>query len=115
MKIVLSWYSVKDLGQAAKFYGETLGMKKVFEMPGWAEFGEGPDGPCIGLNQMSPDETGATVVFRVANVDATRTELEKKGVKFTGPTEEIPGAVRIATFLDPFGNKLQVVQPLLKQ
>ena len=115
LKFVLSWYHVPDLAAACKFYGETLGLKKVFEMPGWVEFAEGPDMPAVGLMQMEhvKPEPGGTVVFRVENVDIARAEMEKRGVSFVGPTEEIPGAVRIATFLDPARNKLQLVQPLL--
>ncbi len=38
MQVSLSWYQVKDLDWAKIFYGETLGLKKIFEMPSWAEF-----------------------------------------------------------------------------
>lgn len=114
MKMILAWYTVKDLEAAKKFYGETLGMKKAFEMPGWAEFGESPDGPCIGLNQMVEPATGATIVLRVDDIDKARAEMEAKGVKFPEPTQEIPGAVRLAVFLDQDGNKLQLAQPLFK-
>jgi predicted enzyme related to lactoylglutathione lyase len=42
-------------------------------------------------------------------------ELTGRGVRFEGKVEEIPGAVRIATFRDPSGNRLQLVQPLAQQ
>jgi predicted enzyme related to lactoylglutathione lyase len=115
LKMILSWYNVTDLAAASKFYGDTLGLKKIFEMPGWVEFAEGPDMPAVGLREDAKWEPGGTVVFRVENVDAARREMESRGVKFVGPTEEIPGAVRLAMFTDPAGNKLQLAQPLLKQ
>lgn len=38
LQVMLAWYNVKDFAQAKKFYGDVLGLKTVFEMPGWAEF-----------------------------------------------------------------------------
>jgi predicted enzyme related to lactoylglutathione lyase len=35
-------------------------------------------------------------------------------VEFEGEVEEIPGIVRLAAFRDPFGNLLQLAQPLTK-
>ena len=114
MKMMLAWYPVKDLKAASKFYGETLGLKKLYEMPGWAEFGESTDLPTIGLSETQPG-AGGTVVLATDNVDATRASLESKGVKFLGETREIPGIVRLAAFSDPAGNTLQIAQTLLKK
>ena len=38
MEVILSWYRVRDLEKSKKFYAETLGLNKTFEMQGWAEF-----------------------------------------------------------------------------
>lgn len=118
LKMALSWYNVTDFDAAKKFYGETLGLKKTFEMPGWAEYAEGPDLPAVGLRPTTDGEKwepGGTVVFRVEDIAAARSEMESRGVKFLGPTQEIPGAVKLAMFEDPAGNHLQLAQPLLKQ
>jgi predicted enzyme related to lactoylglutathione lyase len=37
MKVAVSWFNVKDFGQAKKFYGDVLGLKKTLEMQQWAE------------------------------------------------------------------------------
>ncbi len=34
MEVILSWCRVQDLEKAKKFYAETLGLKKTFEMQG---------------------------------------------------------------------------------
>jgi predicted enzyme related to lactoylglutathione lyase len=52
-------------------------------------------------------------VFRVPDLDRARKELAARGVKFDDKIEEIPGMVRIGTFHDPFGNRLQLVQLLM--
>jgi predicted enzyme related to lactoylglutathione lyase len=118
MQISLAWYSVTDLDRAKDFYGATLGLKKTFEMPGWTEFSHAEDAVSVGLAlaKDAPNPSGgATVVFRVPDVDQARKNLETKGVRFEGEVEEIPGAVRIATFRDPFENRLQLVQVLLSK
>jgi predicted enzyme related to lactoylglutathione lyase len=117
MEVNLSWYLVDDLEKAKKFYGGVLGLKKTFEMSGWAEFSHAEGGTSIGLNQRRPDDTerGATVVLRVDDLTAAQRELESRGVRFEGDTLEIPGVVKIATFRDPFGNRLQLMQNLMAQ
>ena len=41
MKLSVAWFNVNDFEQAKKFYGSVLGLKKSFEMDGWAEFNGG--------------------------------------------------------------------------
>jgi predicted enzyme related to lactoylglutathione lyase len=115
MQISLSWYQVKDLEKAKKFYGEVLGLDKTFEVEGWAEFSHTKDGPAVGLSQVSEADApgGATVVLRVDDLDVARKALSKKGVEFEGDVKEIPGIVRIGSFRDPSGNRLQLCQVLM--
>jgi predicted enzyme related to lactoylglutathione lyase len=117
MEVNVSWYQVNDMTAAKKFYGEVLGLRKTFEMEGWCEFSHKDGASSIGLNQMreEDDERGATVVLRVDDLERAQTELITKGVKFEGDVVEIPGAVRIATFRDPDGNRLQLCQVLMQQ
>jgi predicted enzyme related to lactoylglutathione lyase len=117
MKVMLSWYGVKDFEQSKKFYSEVLGLQKTTEMPGWAEFGHSKDDATIGVNGSPRDgvEPGATVVLQVDNVESERKRLESRGVKFEGKIEEVGGVVKIATFRDPSGNRLQLCQVLMQQ
>ncbi len=116
MEVRLAWYPAGDLDKAKEFYGNVLGLKQVFEMEGWAEFAHAPKGTSIGVsaNPSHQGQNGATVVLKVDNLDQTRSRLAGNGVQFEGDTEEIPGVVRIATFRDPFGNPLQLVQELME-
>ncbi len=117
MEVRLAWYPTADLDEAKKFYGDSLGLQQVFEMDGWAEFSHAPGATSIGVsvNPLPGQKTGATIVLKVTDLDETRAELLKKGIEFEGPTEEIPGVVKLATFRDPFGNPLQLVQELVEQ
>ena len=117
MEINVSWYQVDDMNSAKKFYGEVLGLKKTFEMDGWCEFSHADGAASIGLNQLrdGDEERGATVVLRVDDLARVQQDLAAKGVQFEGEVYEVPGAVRIATFRDPFGNRLQLCQVLMAQ
>ena len=117
MEVNVSWYQVNDMNEAKKFYGEVLGLKKTFEMEGWCEFSHEDGSASIGLNAIreGDDESGATVVLRVDDLARVQKELSEKGVKFEGEAYEVPGVVRIATFRDPAGNRLQLCQVLMQQ
>ncbi|MGH9719033.1 MAG: VOC family protein [Bryobacteraceae bacterium] len=112
MKVSIAWYVVKDFEAAKKFYGETLGLKKIFEMPGWAEFGHQEGAATIGISTMPGSSGGATVVLAVDDLNSTMRRLTSKGVRFEGEVQEIPEVVRIATFKDPAGNVVQLAQSL---
>ena len=88
MKMTVAWFSVKDFEQAKRFYGQTLGLKKSFEMPGWAEFngGGGQDEASIGLATQphADNEPGGTIVLRVDNIESEVKRLQASGVKFEG-------------------------------
>jgi len=115
MEIMLSWYPTKDLETAKKFYSEVLGLKKAFEMPSWVEFSPAEGAPAIGLsaNPANTQQQGATVVLKVDDIERVFEELTQRGVKFEGGVDEVPGIVRLASFRDPFGNRLQLAQLLV--
>jgi predicted enzyme related to lactoylglutathione lyase len=117
MEVNLSWYQVNDFDAAKRFYGEVLGLQKTFEMEGWCEFSHAAGAASIGLSQLRANDTegGATVVLRVDDLGLVQNQMEAKGVKFEGEVNEVPGVVRIATFRDPAGNRLQLVQVLMQQ
>jgi len=114
LDVMLTWYSVSDLEKAKKFYSDVLGLKKTFEMPGWAEFAAAEGAVSIGLNGNPSNKKGSgIVVLKVADLDKARKELAGRGVEFEGEVEEVPGVVRIGTFRDPAGNRLQLAQVLV--
>jgi predicted enzyme related to lactoylglutathione lyase len=116
MKVKVSWFGVGDFESAKKFYGQVLGLKKTFEAQEWAEFAgaEGQESIGIAANPRAGKEPGATVVLEVNDIERERKRLESAGVQFEGKTEEIPGIVRLATFREPYGNRLQLAQALMK-
>ena len=101
---------VQDYEKAAKFYGETLGLefsKRWGHMPA-GEFETGS----LTIALMEPDAFGmefrrssSAIALHVEDVDATRAELEGRGVSFNGATID-SGVCLQAIFQDVDGNTL---------
>ena len=106
---------VGDLDEAIAWFRDVLGFEEIFKVPeaGWAEVSTSADGVSIGLEAGATAEgRGTTPVFGVVDIEAARSELEAKGVRFEGATVELPGMVKLATFFDPDGNRFMFAQSL---
>ena len=114
-----SSFSVNDLEEAKKFYGQTLGLEV-------SESKEGLNLQIKGGNDVfiyhKPDHAPATFTilnFVVDDVDRTVDELTKLGIRFqiynrgdlkTDHKGIFQGKPKIAWFKDPAGNFLSVVE-----
>lgn len=114
-----SSFSVKDLNEAKKFYGQTLGL----------EVSESDEGLILqtkgGIDVFiypKPDHTPATFTvlnFVVDDVDTAVDELTKMGIRFqiydkgelkTDDRGIFQGKPKIAWFKDPAGNFLSILE-----
>lgn len=100
----------RDAQAARGFYGETLGLRA--DDHAQHEFWAGDT--CYGIwepEQMGrtfePRPHAAAVALRVDDIDATRAELEGKGVTFLGDTLDT-GVCKMAFFADPDGNAIML-------
>ena len=112
MRIDHVYYWVEDLDRAAKFYEDVLELKLLRrEGSNWAEFeGGGVRLALHGAIEGRPLQPGgATVAFAVDDLDAARTELEGRGVIFDH-AGQVGEEARYATFQDPDGNTLQIIE-----
>jgi predicted enzyme related to lactoylglutathione lyase len=114
----LAWIVVKDLAKALEFYTETVGLTlRSHQMEhGWAEL-SGPNGSLLGIAQEGPcmEQTAginAVMTVTVANIDAAIKHFLEKGAKLIGSVIEVPGHVKMQTFVDVDGNTLQLVEQL---
>lgn len=121
MKILgfhLAWIVVKNLETAIKFYTETLGLTlttKSIEHK-WAEL-KGPEGFQLGIAEESAymeNKAGSNAVMTLSvdNIEEARNVYIKKGVKLLGDIIEVPGHVKMQTFMDQDHNVMQLVQIL---
>ncbi len=114
-----SSFSVKDLDEAKRFYGQTLGL----------EVSESDEGLILqtkgGIDVFiypKPDHTPATFTvlnFVVDDVDRAVDELTKMGIRFqiyekgelkTDDRGVFQGKLKIAWFKDPAGNFLSILE-----
>lgn len=121
-KMSLAWITVSDVTNTQKFFTETIGLKVSSSAPehGWLELTGEDGGMILGVGQAgseSSDKPGvnAVVTMTVDDIIASKAEMESKGVLFIGEIIEVPGHVKMATFLDPDGNMFQLVQEIDQQ
>ena len=104
--------SVSDLKTAVDFYEKALGLSKKYEYPSYAGFQCG--GVEIGLRPGRKEkghiEDAPSIEFFVDNIDSVYEALKKKGVNFVKEPHDEPWGGREASFLDPDGNLLEIVQ-----
>jgi predicted enzyme related to lactoylglutathione lyase len=106
------WFWVTDMDRAVAFYRDGLGLS-VGSRHGdeWAELEAGSIR--IGLHGARAGHAtphGGTAVFRVADLDLAKAALEERGVVFEEHLGEVPGIARYASFDDPDGNSMQLIE-----
>jgi catechol 2,3-dioxygenase-like lactoylglutathione lyase family enzyme len=109
---------VKDLKEAERFYGETLGLERVGGDPSTAlVYRSGRTTLCVYRSDYAGTNQGTAAMWEVDDVEGTVAELREKGVAFEhytlpGLTLEgdvhRSGAFRVAWWKDPAGNILSV-------
>ena len=104
---------VRDKERAARFYGETLGLTRLPGPDGgFPEFqlGENVSVYLLDMTKVGSEFSAAHtahLALRVADVAATRAELEAKGVAFEGETLDT-SVCHMAFFKDPDGNQFML-------
>lgn len=107
------YYWTSDMDRGIRFYQDVLGLPLVRRDGGeWALFDTGPVGFALhGATHGRPVQGGgATAVFRVDDLDAARRALEARGATFEEHLGEVEGFARFASFQDPDGNVVQLIE-----
>ena len=109
-EIAFSFYPVKDMARARKFYESVLGLKPtvVFGEPGalqWAEYDIGAGTLALGCGapDWNPRADGCSVGLEVENLDAAIAHLRANGVKFKTEPMSTP-VCHLAHIYDTEGN-----------
>lgn len=116
--IYLNWIVVSDINASIKFYTEVVGLtlKNFDEKYNWAELA-GPDGSFLGIAEENLEQqlkagVNAIITVTVGNIADAVNEFTKKGVRLLGSIMEVPGHVKLQSFVDQDGNMLQLVEKL---
>jgi catechol 2,3-dioxygenase-like lactoylglutathione lyase family enzyme len=110
---------VNDLKKAEKFYGGTLGLKKLHEEPGTAVTYKSGNGTLnVYRSEFAGTNKGTAALWEVDDVEGTVKQLKAKGVTFEH-YDDLPGLTRdgdihragdfrVAWWKDPSGNILSI-------
>lgn len=110
---------VKDIAAAKAFYAQALALplKADGEPHGYCVFQSGGTELVVeSVSHDAPDEEQVLVgrftglSFPVADIQSTYDQLRARGVAFSGQPERQAWGGTLATFRDPSGNELQIVQ-----
>jgi catechol 2,3-dioxygenase-like lactoylglutathione lyase family enzyme len=117
--MVVATIPVTDLDRARQFYGETLGLKPLWDNPASIRFGCG-GGTEVSTFRRGPSTADHTLAhFEVSDIEAVVRGLEERGVTFLDYTEgplkttghiATLGPARTAWFRDPDGNTIGLRQ-----
>lgn len=104
------YYWTRDMGRALAFYTDVVGLE-LLRRDGdeWAELDGGPVRIALHGTDDEPPASG-TVVLKVDDLDETRWALEQRGAVFDAYVGEVEGYARFATFRDPDGNPVQIIE-----
>ena len=101
-------FPVKDYAKSAKWYAEKLGLSEIWRMDDQKGVGFGIGDNSASLNLFQED--GAPqLIIQVERVADARSELERRGVRFEGPTTTLEGIGKFAPFRDPDGNRIALL------
>ena len=108
--------SCADLDAAIAWYEQVLGFRLLYRLAdqGWCELQGPAENITVGLGQSAEatPKGGCVPVWGVTDIETARKSLEQHQVRFDGPTREVAGMVRLATFFDPDGNAWMLAQSL---
>jgi predicted enzyme related to lactoylglutathione lyase len=102
-------YPAPDLAAAKRWYGEVLGAAPYFDEAFYVGFNVG--GFELGLvPDAVPGTGGPQPLWGVADIDAAHSRLLQLGATPLDPIVEVGGGIKVAAVIDPFGNRLGLIE-----
>jgi methylmalonyl-CoA/ethylmalonyl-CoA epimerase len=102
--------SVRDLAGANAFYGDTLGLKHLFDAPGMSFFDVGGVRLMLSAQGGEPGGRGTIIYLKVNDIAAVHAALAAKNVRIEQPPHVVgrtpTNEVWLAFCIDPDGNLL---------
>ena len=116
--LMLGWIVVKNLDESIEFYKSVCGLKLDQYTPemGWAEM-SGNDGMTLGIaqenDQLQFKAGGNTIMcINVGDIDVAVEHYKAQGATLLGDIIEVPGHVKMQSFIDKDGNTFQIVSKI---
>lgn len=117
----LSWITVSDIKKAKEFYVNKLGLilEEESEFYPWLELRAPDSSYRLGVAQENKEcgekpGINAIMTFEVDNIESEIERFKKEGIVFTDYIMEVPGHVKMISFIDADRNKFQLCEILSK-
>ena len=102
-------YPVADLAAAKAWYATLLACPPYFDEPFYVGFSVG--GFELGLvPEGTPGTTGVSAYWGVADASQAFARLLELGAVSFEPITEVGEGIKVAAVLDPFGNRLSIIE-----
>ena len=102
-------YPAPDLALAKAWYEKVFGVKPYFDEPFYVGFAIG--GFELGLvPDAQPSEAGPKALWGVDDIAAEVERLRAAAVTIAGEIEEVGGGIKVVDLLDPFGNRVGLIE-----
>ncbi len=102
-------YPAPDLVRAKAWYTQVLGQAPYFDEAFYVGFEVG--GFELGLlPNATPGVTGPQPLWGVADAEAAFSRLVELGASALEPVTEVGGGIKVAAVIDPFGNRLGLIE-----
>ena len=111
-KLVQVALTTRDAERSKSFYRDVLGLTLLFEVPNMTFYQLGDMRLMIGVEpSMTPG--GSVLYIDAPDIDTLGSELEKRGVRFSGEATVVQrtdkGELKLREFRDPDGNPLALM------
>jgi len=103
-------YAAPDIARGKTWYAAMLGIEPYFDEPYYVGFNVGGFELGLDPNAGSGGAGGATAYWAVANADEGLARLLDSGATLSNPVSEVGEGIRVASVLDPFGNRLGIIE-----
>lgn len=102
-------YTTPDLERGKLFYSQVLQTAPYFDEPFYVGFSVG--GFELGLVPDGPQGAGGTAAYwGVADIEAAVGWVTQCGGNLDGAIQDVGDGIRVAEFIDPFGNRFGLIQ-----
>lgn len=102
-------YPAPDLAAAKAWYSKVFGVEPYYDQPYYVGFAIG--GFELGLlPDATPGTDGTQAFWGVDDADAEYARLLGLGAQDLDPIRDVGEGVRVGSVLDPFGNRLSLIQ-----
>jgi predicted enzyme related to lactoylglutathione lyase len=104
-------YAAPDLDSAKTWYTKAFGVQPYFDSANYVGFDIG--GYELALDPHAsvaqPPGSGPAVYWGVEDIEAELERLVGLGATVKGPLQDVGGDIKVASVLDPFGNRLGLI------